>query len=90
MDDFLLQIAVSCRSWHQRRAIPAGCHTERSGYPHMQRLIYGGVKPYITEDERKLTELDLKEILRPLHSIQSEKHFNFLVTRIFPDRFTFQ
>lgn len=58
-------------------------------YPQMQRLIYGGVKPYITEDERKLSELDLREILRPLHSIEFEKHFNFLVTRIFPDRFTF-
>lgn len=58
-------------------------------YPQMQRLIYGEEKPYITEDERKLNEQDLREILRRLHSIKFEKHFNFLVTRIFPDRFTF-
>ncbi|MDQ2987529.1 MAG: class I SAM-dependent methyltransferase [Pseudomonadota bacterium] len=56
-------------------------------YPRMRRLIYGSDKPYITEDERKLSELDIKEILLPLHSINSKKYFNFLVTRIFPDRF---
>ncbi|MCI0336592.1 MAG: class I SAM-dependent methyltransferase [Acidobacteria bacterium] len=56
-------------------------------YPRMQRLIYGPGKPYITEDERKLSELDLMEIIKPLQSIQFEKHFNFLVTRVVPHRF---
>lgn len=60
---------------------------EKVIYPRMQRLIYGPGKPYITEDERKLSELDLKEITKPLQQIQFEKHFNFMVTRIVPDRF---
>lgn len=62
---------------------------EKKIYPQMQRLIYGPGKPYITEDERKLTERDLKEILAPLHSIQFEQHFNFLVTRVIPERIKF-
>lgn len=58
-------------------------------YPRMRRLIYGPGKPYITEDERKLSEHDLTEITRHLQSLKFEKHFNFLVTRIIPDRFAF-
>jgi ubiquinone/menaquinone biosynthesis C-methylase UbiE len=62
---------------------------EKFIYPRMQRLIYGPGKPYITEDERKLSELDLKEIIAPLQSIEFEKHFNFVVTRIIPDKYEF-
>jgi ubiquinone/menaquinone biosynthesis C-methylase UbiE len=62
---------------------------EKIIYPRMQRLIYGPGKPYITEDERKLSESDLKEIVSPLKSIEFEKHFNFVVTRLIPDRFGF-
>lgn len=58
-------------------------------YPRMRRLIYGPGKPYITEDERKLSEVDLREITKHLQPRQFEKHFNFLVTRIVPDRFEF-
>lgn len=58
-------------------------------YPRMQRLIYGPGKPYITEDERKLTELDLKEIRGPLHSIEFEKYYNCVVTRLVPERVRF-
>jgi hypothetical protein len=53
----------------------------------MQRLIYGPGKPYITEDERKLTESDLRDIERHLQPRLFTKHFNFLVTRVVPDRF---
>lgn len=56
-------------------------------YPRMRRLIYGPGKPYITEDERKLTEIDIQQITRPLQAPVLEKHFYFLVTRIIPDRF---
>jgi len=56
-------------------------------YPLMRQLIYGPGKPYITEDERKLTEQDLAEIKRPLGSPDLEKYFNFFVTRVVPDRF---
>lgn len=58
-------------------------------YPRMQPLIYGPGKPYITEDERKLSELDLALILKPLHSMQYVKYYNFIVTRLVPDRFRF-
>jgi hypothetical protein len=56
-------------------------------YPAMQRFVYGPHKPYITEDERKLTERDLAHILSLVSSIALEKHFNFLVSRVVPDRF---
>ena len=56
-------------------------------YPKMQSMIYGPGKPYITEDERKLSELDLEEIMKPLGPRLFTKYFNFLVTRLIPDRF---
>ncbi|HYE72070.1 MAG TPA: hypothetical protein VEF04_02015, partial [Blastocatellia bacterium] len=55
-------------------------------YPRMQKVIYGQSKPYITEDERKLNEHDLLEITRNLQSLELNEYFNFLATRIFPDR----
>ncbi|WP_275098480.1 class I SAM-dependent methyltransferase [Sedimenticola hydrogenitrophicus] len=60
---------------------------ERFLYPKMQRLIYGADTPYITQDERKLTELDIEEIVKNSNKPNSEKYYNFLVTRIVPDRF---
>ena len=54
-----------------------------SYYPRMRRLIYGPGKPYITEDERKLSEADLKQITKPLHPRLFVEYFNFLVTRNF-------
>jgi ubiquinone/menaquinone biosynthesis C-methylase UbiE len=58
-------------------------------YPKMQSLIYGPGDPYITEDERKLNERDLDEIKQHLRRPLAEKYFNFLVTRIIPEKFTF-
>lgn len=60
---------------------------EKVLYPKMQRIIYGPGKPYITEDERKLSESDLSEIMKPLEPRLFTKYFNFLVTRVIPDRF---
>lgn len=60
---------------------------EKILYPKMRRIIYGPGKPYITEDERKLSEFDLKQIMRPLQPRLFTKYFNFLVTRVIPDRF---
>jgi len=60
---------------------------EKILYPRMQRVIYGSGKPYITEDERKLSEADLAEILKPLEPRLFTRYFNFLVTRVIPDRF---
>jgi ubiquinone/menaquinone biosynthesis C-methylase UbiE len=59
---------------------------EKTIYPRMRKLIYGPGKPYITEDERKLSELDLKEITKPLQEPEFFRHFNFIVTRLIPDR----
>lgn len=58
---------------------------EHALYPLMQALIYGPGKPYITEDERKLTQHDMALITKPL-MLDSKRYFNFLVTRIIPDR----
>jgi ubiquinone/menaquinone biosynthesis C-methylase UbiE len=55
-------------------------------YPRMRRLIYGPGKPYITEDERKLTEHDLEIIRSPLQTPEFVQYFNFIVTRLVPDR----
>jgi ubiquinone/menaquinone biosynthesis C-methylase UbiE len=60
---------------------------ERALYPMMQRFIYKGQKPYITEDERKMTERDVAEVRSHFGTLQYCKYFNFLVTRIVPDRF---
>jgi len=61
---------------------------EKFLYPKMRRLIYGEGKPYITEDERKLSEHDIQLITAPIGKLELKKYFNFLVTRILPDRFT--
>lgn len=57
---------------------------EKILYHPMKKYIYGTDKPYITSDERKLTESDL-EIVKQAVSVTTEEHFNFLVGRILPD-----
>lgn len=59
---------------------------EKRLYPAMQSFIYGPGKPYITEDERKLNEKDLAEVLKFVSKIDLEKHFYMLVNRIVPDK----
>lgn len=56
-------------------------------YPKIQEIIYGQGTPYITEDERKLDEFDLTQIMGSLEPCRFVKYFNFLVTRVIPDRF---
>ena len=60
---------------------------EKALYPKMRRLIYGPTKPYITEDERKLSESDVKQIMIRLQPRLFTKYFNFIVTRVIPERF---
>lgn len=62
---------------------------EKIIYPRMRRFVYGPGKPYITEDERKLNELDLKAITAPLQKPEFFRYFNFVVTRLVPDRSDF-
>lgn len=54
-------------------------------YPAMQKFVYASDKPYITEDERKLTELDMAAITRPL-DVHMRRYYNFIVTRLIPDK----
>lgn len=54
-------------------------------YPRMQRLIYGPGKPYITADERKMSERDIALVRAILPTLELSRHFNFLVTRILPE-----
>jgi ubiquinone/menaquinone biosynthesis C-methylase UbiE len=54
-------------------------------YPKMVRIIYNGQKPYITEDERKLTQHDAR-LLRQLVPDARCDYFNVFVNRILPDK----
>jgi ubiquinone/menaquinone biosynthesis C-methylase UbiE len=60
---------------------------ERLLYPKMSGFIYKGSKPYITEDERKMSERDVAEVTSRLSDIQSRKFYNMVVTRLLPDKF---
>jgi len=56
-------------------------------YPKMTKFVYGEQKPYITEDERKLTEIDVKVFIAMMKRPEIHKYFNFVVTRIIPDKY---
>lgn len=56
-------------------------------YPKMVRFIYGDKKPYITEDEEKLTEAEVKLLKEAISDLEVHSYFNVFVTRIIPDRF---
>jgi ubiquinone/menaquinone biosynthesis C-methylase UbiE len=55
-------------------------------YPRMRDFIYGRGKEYITEDERKLSECDLAVIQKPLCAPETKIYFNFVVTRLIPEK----
>lgn len=57
-------------------------------YPRMRRLIYGPGQPYITTDERKMTQHDIALVRAILPRLELSRHFNFLVTRILPESST--
>jgi len=56
-------------------------------YPKLVNFIYGGKKPYITEDEEKLTEVEVKLVKEVLSEVEVLSYFNVIVTRLIPDRF---
>ncbi len=60
---------------------------EKKLYPAMQSFVYGREQPYLTEDERKLTENDVADIIKPFKRIILKKYFNFLVNRVMPDNY---
>jgi ubiquinone/menaquinone biosynthesis C-methylase UbiE len=55
-------------------------------YPRMIRFVYQQDKPYITEDEEKLTEKNVNYLLSELGSTECRKYFNFFLTRIIPEK----
>lgn len=58
---------------------------DRFLYKRMQRFVYGGAKPYITADEKKLDERDIDIICRAV--VPDEwLYFNLMVTRIVPGK----
>lgn len=54
-------------------------------YPKMVRVIYHGQKPYITEDERKLTEQDTRLLRQFLPDARCD-YFNVFVNRVVPEK----
>lgn len=50
-------------------------------YPAVRRIIYGRAEPYITEDERKLTEGDIRTIRSFLSGIERTDYFYVVVKR---------
>jgi ubiquinone/menaquinone biosynthesis C-methylase UbiE len=59
-------------------------------YPAMKNFIYKGTQPYITHDERKMNEIDITSIKYHLEKeFQYHKFFNFLITRLVPDKYPF-
>ena len=61
---------------------------ERLLYLKMKGFIYNGSKPYITQDERKMSEGDIAQVSSRLSSVQCKKFYNMVVTRLIPDTFT--
>ena len=56
-------------------------------HPLAWRYIYlNSPKPYITQDERKLDEDEIRMIAATMREVEFERHFNFLAGRIFPAR----
>lgn len=60
---------------------------ERFFYPILQRFVYQSKTPYITPQERKMTEADVAQVVAPLNIMQ-RKFFCFIVQRVIPDRWT--
>jgi ubiquinone/menaquinone biosynthesis C-methylase UbiE len=56
-------------------------------YPQMVDYVYGGAKPYITADERKLNEADIRQVQTHLTNWRCE-YFSCLVTRLLPPTWT--
>jgi ubiquinone/menaquinone biosynthesis C-methylase UbiE len=58
-------------------------------YPAMRKFIYKGKEPYITPDERKLSEHDMALITAPIEKFELKMYFDFMTNRLFPDRYRF-
>jgi len=64
-------------SWPVRRVL----------YPLLRNFVYKHKFVYITEDERKMNQRDIAEVMRHMSNVRYHKYFNFLVTRLIPDKY---
>ena len=60
---------------------------EKTLYPMMEGFVYDNKNPYITEDERKLTEADCDAINQSLDGFVLRKYFYFIVNRVIPEKY---
>lgn len=60
---------------------------EKKLYPMMANFVYENRNPYITEDERKLTETDCDAINQALGRLVMRKYFYFIVNRVIPEKY---
>lgn len=60
---------------------------EQTLYPLMQNFVYDNKNPYITEDERKLSERDCDQINQIFDNIVLRKYFYFIVNRVLPEKY---
>lgn len=56
-------------------------------YPKMISFVHGSDKPYITEDEERLTEKEVNILVLKMADIEEKQYFNVFITRVIPDRF---
>lgn len=56
-------------------------------YPKMISFVHGSDKPYITEDEERLTEKEVNILVSKMADIEEKQYFNVFITRVIPDRF---
>ena len=62
------------------------CLVTKVLYPRMVNFVYSGQAPYITADERKLNEHDLRHILSRIRAPRVDYYYIF-VKRVFPASF---
>ncbi|HFD11981.1 MAG TPA: class I SAM-dependent methyltransferase [Crenotrichaceae bacterium] len=60
---------------------------EKKLYPLLESFVYDNRNPYITEDERKLTESDCDTINQSLVGVDFQQYFYFIVNRVIPEKY---
>jgi len=76
---------VYSHSWTER--IRRSAFAEGWLYPRLKRVIYGDAKPYITADERKMTERDMTLVEDALE-VERRVWFDLAAGRLFPNTLT--
>jgi len=60
---------------------------EKKLYPILKDFVYDNKSPYITEDERKLSEKDCDLINKSLSGLVLRDYFYFIVNRVVPEKY---